>query len=46
METKCAIMETRLAQVWNHHMHIKKQDKDQAIFIKYSNWQLEEKTCM
>ena len=25
-------------------MHIKEQDKDQAIFIKYSSWQSEEKT--
>ena len=25
-------------------MHIKEQDKDPAIFIKYNNWQSEEKT--
>ena len=26
-------------------MHIKKQDKDQEIFIKYSSWQSEEIIC-
>ena len=27
-------------------MHIKEQDKDQTILIKYNNWQSEEKTHM
>ena len=27
-------------------MHIKEQDKDQTIFIKHNNQQLEEKTHM
>ena len=30
-------METRLTQVQNYRMHIKKQNKDQTIFIKYNN---------
>ena len=30
-------METRLAQVQNYHMHIKGQNEDQTIFIKYNN---------
>ena len=29
-----------------HHMHIKNQDKNQAIFIKHGGWQKEEKTHM
>ena len=39
-------MKIGLAQVENHHMHIKEQGKDQTILIKHNNWQLEEKTHM
>ena len=30
-------MEIKLVQVQNYHMHIKEQNKDQTIFIKYNN---------
>ena len=30
-------METRLVQIQNYRMHIKDQDKNQAIFVKHSS---------